>query len=169
MVESCDGNASAAVRYVAHLVGAHAYDEAIRFLARHVVWRGRRRLLERAMALARADPPVTQAMPRWLDEEQVSGVLALSWRWMTSADPRWSAADDSLYRRGWAEAIVVGRAVSRAPPEHRLVEQTAIHDGIATRALNPALAPLLLIEYPDEVRAQLALRDCLLPRALAAG
>jgi hypothetical protein len=169
MVESNDELAGAAARYVAHLIGAHAYDEAIRFLARHVVWRGRRRLLERALALARAEPPVTQAMPRWLDEEQVNGVLSLSWRWMTTGDPRWSEADDLVYRRGWAEAIVVGRAVSRAPPGQRLVEQMAIHDGIATRALNPALAPLLLIEYPDEIRAQIALRDCLLPRALAAG
>lgn len=157
------------MRYVAYLIEGHEYDEALRFLARHVVWQRRLPSLQRALVLARAGPPVTGAMPRWLETESIADVIALPWRWVTSADPRWSDDDDQLYRCAWAETIVVGRATQLAPPERRLVEQIAIHDGTATREMNPALAPLLRIEFFDEVRAQLALRDRCDARLPAAG
>jgi hypothetical protein len=151
-------------KFIAHLLEEHDYEDLIQILVKHVAWRNRRSLLDRAMARAGTGPPVAAAMRRWLEEEAISGVVGLAWHWMTTSDPRWSAMEDEIYRRAWAETIVMGYAVQRAPPALRVVEQVGMHDGIATRVINPALAPLLRVEFFDEIRAQLALRDQLLVR-----
>lgn len=167
MGETSDVGA-AAVEYVAYLLEGHDYGDVVSFLTRHVAWRRRQMILSRAMELVDLCPPVKKALPRWLEEEAIEGVLALDWRWVTSSDPRWSEEADEHYRRVWAETVLIGHA-RRRRAELALVEQTAIYDGTVTRVLNPALPALLRIEYFDEIRAQLALRDRMQRRMPAAG
>jgi hypothetical protein len=168
MGETSDVGA-AAVEYVAYLLEGHDYGDVVSFLTRHVAWRRRQMILSRAMELVDLGPVVTKALPRWVEAEAIEGVLALDWRWVTSADPRWTPDVDEAYRRRWAETVVIGHARRCSTGALALVEQTAIYDGTVTRVLNPALPALLRIEYFDEIRAQLALRDRMQRRMPAAG